>query len=114
MEKIHVDLGKHAYNIEIGAGLLPQIGGKVAALVPKASRAVIISDTNVAPLYGAALQKSLTEAGLPATIVTIEAGEQSKNMQVLSNVLEQIAESGLTRSDVLVTLGGGVVGDLGG
>ena len=114
MEKIHVDLGKHAYDIEIGAGLLPTVGAKVAALVPKAQRAVIVSDTNVAPLYGEILQCSLNEAGLPATIVTIEAGEQSKNMQVLSQVLEQIAESGLTRSDVLVTLGGGVVGDLGG
>ncbi|MBR5486829.1 MAG: 3-dehydroquinate synthase [Phascolarctobacterium sp.] len=114
MEKIHVDLGKHAYDIEIGAGLLPTVGAKVAALVPKAQRAVIVSDSNVAPLYGEILQRSLNEAGLPATIVTIEAGEQSKNMQVLSQVLEQIAESGLTRSDVLVTLGGGVVGDLGG
>ena len=114
MEKIHVDLGKHAYDIEIGAGLLPTVGAKVAALVPKAQRAVIVSDSNVAPLYGETLQRSLNEAGLPATIVTIEAGEQSKNMQVLSQVLEQIAESGLTRSDVLVTLGGGVVGDLGG
>ena len=114
MEKIHVDLGKHAYDIEIGTGLLPTVGAKVAALVPKAQRAVIVSDSNVAPLYGEILQRSLNEAGLPATIVTIEAGEQSKNMQVLSQVLEQIAESGLTRSDVLVTLGGGVVGDLGG
>ena len=114
MEKIHVDLGKHAYDIEIGAGLLPTVGAKVATLVPKAQRAVIVSDTNVAPLYGETLKRSLNEAGLPATIVTIEAGEQSKNMQVLSEVLEQIAESGLTRSDVLVTLGGGVVGDLGG
>ncbi|MBR5790509.1 MAG: 3-dehydroquinate synthase, partial [Phascolarctobacterium sp.] len=114
MENIHVDLGKHAYDIEIGAGLLPTVGAKVAALVPKAQRAVIVSDSNVAPLYGETLQRSLNEAGLPATIVTIEAGEQSKNMQVLSQVLEQIAESGLTRSDVLVTLGGGVVGDLGG
>ena len=114
MEKILVDLGKLAYDIEIGAGLLPTVGAKVAALVPKAQRAVIVSDTNVAPLYGEILQRSLNEAGLHATIVTIEAGEQSKNMQVLSQVLEQIAESGLTRSDVLVTLGGGVVGDLGG
>ena len=114
MEKIHVDLGKHAYDIEIGAGLLPTVGAKVAALVPKAQRAVIVSDSNVAPLYGEILQRSLNEAGLPATIVTFEAGEQSKNMQVLSQVLEQIAKSGLTRSDVLVTLGGGVVGDLGG
>ena len=59
MEKIHVDLGKHAYDIEIGAGLLPSVGAKVAALVPKAHRAVIVSDTNVAPLYGEILKRSL-------------------------------------------------------
>ena len=46
--------------------------------------------------------------------VVIEAGEQSKNMQVLSDVLEQLAAAGLTRTDVVLTLGGGVVGDLGG
>ncbi len=114
MEKIHVDLGKHAYDIEIAGGLLPQVGAKVKALCPKASKSVIISDSNVAPLYAETLKASLGAAGLPATVITILAGEQSKNMQVLSEVLEQIAESGLTRRDVLVTLGGGVVGDLGG
>ena len=46
--------------------------------------------------------------------VIIEAGEQSKNMAVLSSVLEQLAQGGLTRSDVVLTLGGGVVGDFGG
>ncbi len=114
MEKIHVDLGKHAYDIEIAGGLLPQVGAKVKALCPKASKSVIVSDSNVAPLYADVLKQSLDAAGLPATVITIVAGEQSKNMQVLSDVLEQMAASGLTRSDVLVTLGGGVVGDLGG
>ena len=51
MKKIHVALGAHAYDIEIAAGLLPQVGSKVAALLPKARKAAIISDTNVAPLY---------------------------------------------------------------
>ena len=114
MKKIHVDLGKHAYDIEIEAGLLPKVGKKVAALLPKARKAAIISDTNVAPLYAAKLQASLEEAGLVVHKVVITAGEQSKNMQVLSEVLEELANAGLTRTDVVLTLGGGVVGDLGG
>ena len=64
MQVIHVDLGAHAYDIEIEAGLLPKIGTKVAKLLPKAKKAAIISDTNVAPLYAAKLQKSLEAAGL--------------------------------------------------
>lgn len=83
-------------------------------MLPKARKAAIISDTNVAPLYAAKLQASLEEAGLVVHKVVIEAGEQSKNMQVLSDVLEQLAAAGLTRTDVVLTLGGGVVGDLGG
>lgn len=114
MEKIHVDLGEHSYDIEIDAGLLDRAGAGTAALLPKASKAVIVSDTNVAPLYAARLQESLKKAGLDSVLIVIEAGEQSKNMQVLSSVLEQIAAAGITRSDVLLTLGGGVVGDLGG
>jgi len=114
METIHVALGEHAYNIEIEAGLLDKIGPKVAALLPKAKRAVIVSDTHVAPLYAERLQKSMAAAGLPAELVVIVAGEQSKNLTVLSEVLEEIAALGLTRSDVILTLGGGVVGDLGG
>ena len=114
MQTIHVDLGEHAYDIEIAAGLLPQVGAKVAKLLPKARKAAIISDTNVAPLYADKLQKSLEDAGLAVCQIINEAGEQSKNMQVLSDVLEQLAASGMTRSDVVLTLGGGVVGDLGG
>lgn len=114
MEKIHVDLGPKAYDIEIAAGLLDSIGTKVKALVPKAKKAAIISDTNVAPLYAGRLEASLAAAGLSSCLVTIPAGEQSKNMTMLTTVLEELAEAGITRSDVLLTLGGGVVGDLGG
>ena len=114
MQTIHVDLGAHAYDIEIAAGLLPEVGAKVAKLLPKARKAAIISDTNVAPLYADRLQKSLETAGFAVNQVIITAGEQSKNMQVLSDVLEQLAAAGLTRTGVVLTLGGGVVGDLGG
>lgn len=114
MEKIHVALGEHAYDIEIARGLLDSVGSKAAALLPKARMAAVISDTNVAPLYSERLVGSLETAGFKTVLITIDAGEQSKNMTVLSSVLEQLAESGMTRSDVLLTLGGGVVGDLGG
>lgn len=114
MEKIHVDLGPHAYDIEIGSGLLGTVGAKAAKLLPKAAKAAVISDTNVAPLYAAKLEQSLRDAGLAPVLINIEAGEQSKNMRVLSEVLEKLAEAGLTRTDMVLTLGGGVVGDLGG
>ena len=114
MEKIHVALGEHAYDIEIETGLLDKIGARVAALLPRAQRAVIVSDSHVAPLYGERLQQSLRAAGLPAELLIFPAGEQSKNLQVLGDVLEGMAALGITRSDVLLTLGGGVVGDLGG
>ncbi|MDO4921646.1 MAG: 3-dehydroquinate synthase [Phascolarctobacterium sp.] len=114
MQKIHVDLGPHAYDIEIAAGMLPGVGAKVAALLPKARKAAIISDSNVAPLYADALADSLAQAGLAVQQIVFPAGEQSKNITVLSRVLEELAQGGLTRSDVVLTLGGGVVGDLGG
>ncbi len=114
MQTIHVDLESHAYDVEIGNGILPQVGAKLRVLLPGVCKVAIISDSNVAPLYAAQLQDSLAAAGLPSELIVIEAGEQSKNMQVLSDVLEKIAVAGLSRSDVLVTLGGGVVGDLGG
>lgn len=114
MEKIRVDLGAKSYDIEIADGLLPQCGSKIRALLPKARKIAVISDSNVAPLYAEVLLQSLAEAGLEGLLFTITAGEGSKNMTVLAQVLEQLAEAGMTRSDAVVTLGGGVVGDLGG
>lgn len=114
MKTIRVNLGEKSYNIEICADSLALTGGKIKQLLPKATKAVVISDSNVAELYGAMLLDSLKQAGMEAFMIVIPAGEESKNMTVLADVLEKMAAYGLTRSDVLVTLGGGVVGDLGG
>ena len=114
MRKIYVDLGPKAYDIEIEAGLLDKAGERVRKLLPKARQAVIITDSNVGPLYAGRLTESLQKAGLATAVIVIPAGEQSKNMRQLAEVLEAIAGRGLTRSDVLLTLGGGVTGDLGG
>lgn len=114
MKTIRVNLGEKSYNIEICAGSLALTGGKIKQLLPKATKAVVISDSNVAELYSEVLLSSLKQEGLEAFLIVIPAGEGSKNMTVLAQVLEEIAGYGLTRSDVLITLGGGVVGDLGG
>lgn len=113
-KSIFVNLQEKSYTIEIGSGILSTVGEKITRLLPRARKAVIISDSNVAPLYAKRLQASLSQGGLTSEVIVIAAGEASKNMSVLNDVLERMGELGVTRSDVLLTLGGGVVGDLGG
>ena len=95
MKKIHVALGARAYDIEIAAGLLPQVGSKVAALLPKARKAAIISDTNVAPLYAAKLQASLEEAGLVVHKVVIEAVSKARTCRCSAMYWNSLLQQGL-------------------
>ncbi len=111
---IRVELGERSYDIYIGGGLLDEVGAATARLLPKTKKVCIISDSNVAPLYGERLEKSLQEAGLAPFLLPFPAGEESKNLSVLGELLEAMAQRGLTRSDALIALGGGVTGDLGG
>ncbi|CAK7001749.1 3-dehydroquinate synthase [uncultured Phascolarctobacterium sp.] len=113
MRTITVALGAKTYDIEIAAGLLDEIGPKARQL-SKAVKAAIISDSNVDTLYGQRLERSLAGSGFEVTRIVFAAGEQSKNLATLGYVYDQLAEAGLTRSDLILTLGGGVPGDLGG
>ena len=113
MRTITVALGEKTYNIEIAAGLLDQIGAK-ARVLSQAVKAAIISDSNVDPLYGERLERSLAASGFEVTRIVFAAGEQSKNLTVLGQVYDELARAGLTRSDLILSLGGGVPGDLGG
>ena len=99
------------YNVEIGSGLLSGLGPKVAAL-GGAKKVCIVSDSIVWPLYGASADTSLHAAGLDTCAFVFPAGESSKNGDIFLELLNFLAENRLTRSDVLVALGGGVVGDL--
>ena len=110
MTAIEVRASK-TYTVEIGAGLLPQLGAKTAAL-GRVKRVCIVSDSNVWPLYGAAADTSLHLAGLETCAFVFPAGEQSKNGETFLELLNFLAENRLSREDVLVALGGGVVGDL--
>ena len=110
MTTIEVNASRN-YHVEIGSGLLPSLGEKVAAL-GKVQKVCIVSETTVWPLYGPAADASLHAAGLETCPFIVPAGEASKCGATFLELLNFLAENRLTRSDVLVALGGGVVGDL--
>ena len=99
------------YPILTGSGLLRQIGTELAA-VTKPCRVMLVSDSNVAPLYLDRVKQSLAEAGFTVSTHVVSAGEESKSVAVLGALLESFAEAHLTRTDLAVALGGGVIGDL--
>ena len=110
MKDITVSVSK-TYQVKIGSGLLRSLCAEVTSLC-KASTAAIISDSNVWPLYGKAAEESLTSAGLKVISYVFPAGEDSKNGRVYLEILNFLAQNKLTRSDCIVALGGGVVGDM--
>ena len=102
-----------AYDIRIGHGLLTTLGEAVRGL-GKVEKVFLVSDTQVYPLYGGAAEASLKAAGYSVSSFVFPAGEESKNGETFLKLLNALAQAGLSRSDLLVALGGGVVGDLAG
>ena len=102
-----------AYNIINEPGVLRRCGAEIRPLT-KAARVLIISDSHVAPLYGQSVSASLEAAGFQTSLHVFPAGEEQKNMQTVTAMLEACCRAGLTRSDLIVALGGGVCGDLAG
>ena len=101
------------YSIHIGSGLLSTIGKETARL-GKAQKVCVVSESRVWPLYGEAVIKSLSDAGFETLSFVFPAGEESKNSGVYLDLMNVLAENKLTRTDLIVALGGGVVGDLAG
>lgn len=111
---IHVPArAAHHYDIPIERGLSTQAGEAIAAVI-KPCRALLLTDDTVNALYGDRIDDSLSLAGFTVVRYVIPHGEASKSAANLISLLEKMAEEHLTRSDCLVALGGGVVGDLGG
>lgn len=110
MKTICVNTSKK-YEVLIGGGLIKQAGSYVLKItVP--CKAAIISDSNVFPLYGNTLKNSLINCGFSVIEYVFEAGESSKNLQTYFSILNFLAENAITRSDIVIALGGGVVGDI--
>lgn len=110
MKTITVSASKE-YQVMIGESLLPQLG-IYAASIMMPCKAAIISDSNVWPLYGKIASDSLISAGFDVISFTFPAGEESKTPQTYLHILNFLAENKLSRSDIIVALGGGVVGDI--
>ena len=109
-----VALPGREYDIFIERGILGKAGEAIRSVLPKAGRLAVVTDTNVEPLYAGALLDSLSAAGYQCRLFTVPAGESSKCAPRLSELWEGFMEFGLTRTDGVVALGGGVVGDLAG
>ncbi|MBR5090585.1 MAG: 3-dehydroquinate synthase [Ruminiclostridium sp.] len=112
MNKITVK-ASNSYDVLIGSGLLSRAEEYIAPVL-KSSRAVIVSDDNVFPLYGETLKDRLTGAGFTVNEFVFPHGEQSKSHEVLLNLYGFLAANNITRSDAIIALGGGVTGDLAG
>ena len=113
MREIVVQAGASRYAVEIGAGLIKELPARLRDMFPK-TRFAIVTDENVAALYAGELTDALTHSGVQHRMFTVAPGEGSKSMETLSRLFSGFAQEGFTRSDVVVALGGGVVGDLAG
>lgn len=110
---VRVALGDRAYDIAIGRGVLASLGARVAALRP-GTHCAIVTDETVARHHLKTAETSLAKAGLTCSHVIVPPGEGSKSYAVFENVCEQLIQARIERGDLLVALGGGVIGDLAG
>jgi len=111
--KIRIDIPHHPYDIQIEKGCLAQAGQWLRELW-QPQKVVIVTDNHVASLYAEKVKLSLDDAGFQVAVFDFLEGEERKNLTTVQKVYEFLVKQGLTRSDGIVALGGGVVGDLAG
>lgn len=110
MRKIRVNASQ-PYDVLIGSGLLGNCGEEIKPLI-KGRKTVVVTDDNVGPIYAETVINSLEKSGISALLYTFKHGEESKCAETLLGLYDFLGKNNITRSDFLVALGGGVVGDL--
>jgi 3-dehydroquinate synthase len=110
---VPVALGARGYDILIGPGLIEAAGAEIAARLPGV-RAAIVTDANVGGHHLAHLAESLAASGIASTPITLPAGEKTKSFTALEETVAGVLSARLERGDVVIALGGGVIGDLAG
>jgi 3-dehydroquinate synthase len=110
---VRVALDARGYDIAIGRGLLAALGERIKTLRPGA-RVAIVTDENVAKIHLGAAEAALKSCGIDSARIIVTAGENSKGYPTFENVCEAIIAARVERNDLVVALGGGVIGDLAG
>ena len=111
--RVEVPLGARAYSILIGPGVIDEAGVEIAKIAPRVNCA-IVTDARVAPLYLERLTASLRRAGLGSTSIICPPGEATKCYAEFARVSDALIEARIERRDIVIALGGGVIGDLAG
>ena len=110
-ETIHVSLGARSYDVRVGEGLIDTAGEQIASLLPR-PRVAVLTDENVADAHLSRLQAGLGD--IEVTSLALPAGEATKSWAHLERTVEWLLAEKIERRDVMIALGGGVIGDLGG
>lgn len=113
VDLVAVELGSRSYDVLIAPGLIERCGELVVSRIGK-GRCFVVTDANVAGHHFEALKSSLERVDRYRGVATVPAGEATKRFEILAGISEQILEAGVERGDLVVALGGGVVGDLAG
>jgi 3-dehydroquinate synthase len=108
---VHIKLAKHTYDVVIADGLLTQAAPLIVPFLPR-RQTVVITDETVAQLHLPLLQKTLSDAGIASQVLILPAGEQTKNLANLERLLHFLADARIERTDAILALGGGVIGDM--
>ncbi|TPJ42217.1 3-dehydroquinate synthase [Mesorhizobium sp. B2-5-13] len=108
---VEVGLGDRAYDILIGSGLLSRAGAEISRRLP-GTRAAVVTDENVAAAHLDTLKAGLEKGGISPAVITMPPGEKTKSFAHLEAVVDGVLAARLERGDVVIALGGGVIGDL--
>jgi len=111
MQTVRVELGERAYNVEIGEGLVATAGARIAPLLRR-RRVAVVSDANVAALHLETLTGALAAEGIESSALVLPAGEATKCWAEFSRTVEWLLAEKIERRDIVIALGGGVIGDL--
>lgn len=110
--EVRVELGERSYSVWIGQGLLSSLADRLPA--GRWRNLAVLTDSNVGPLYAGHVLEALRAVAPDTVLLEIQAGEVSKSIQRALEVVDWLMASGITRTDLMLALGGGVVGDLAG
>lgn len=112
-EKLLVNLKENSYNIFIKKNILKNIGEEIKKIY-FGNKIFIVTDENIAKLYLDKVKNNLSESGFEIKSLILKSGEETKSFNTLPKIYDSLLDFKLTRKDLIITLGGGVIGDLGG